>query len=171
MTQTLSEPKQVKLALAQIADARELLRLASDVLSAFGATEAMVEPPPAVVREGRQLEIGDPPQDLLDIAHEVIHQVFPEQLAQRALQHGTTPRDWLYRVYAVSCIPRSITEPVTTLVVMLAAVKFRLAPPVAAANRDAPGTPAQNTDSAARPLPGNFHFRDDGSRSERCSLE
>ena len=126
MTQTLSEPKQVKLALAQIADARELLRLASDVLSAFGATEAMVEPPPAVVREGRQLEIGDPPHDLLDIAHEVIHQVFPEQLAQRALQHGTTPRDWLYRVYAVSCIPRSITEPVTTLVVMLAAVKVGL---------------------------------------------
>ena len=126
MSQTPPDQEQVKLALAQIADARERLRLASDILSAPATAEVVQEAPPAVVREARQLEIGDPPQDLLDIAHEVIQQVFPEQLAQRALQHGTSPRDWLYRVYAVSCIPRSISEPVATIVVMLAAVKFGL---------------------------------------------
>ena len=126
MTQTLPEPEGVQLALRNIAEAREHLQLASDVLSAFGAPEAVEEASPAVVSEGRQLELGDPPQDLLDIAHEVIRQVFPEQLAKRALQDGATPRDWLYRVYAVSCAPRGITEPVATIVVMLAAVKFGL---------------------------------------------
>ena len=123
MSQTRPEPEGVQLALREIAEARARLRLASDALSAFGASEAVVEAPPAA---GRQLEIGAPPQDLLDIAHEVIQQVFPAQLAQRALEHGGTPRDWLYRIYTVSCAPRNITEPVATIVVMLAAVKFGL---------------------------------------------
>ena len=126
MTQTLPEPKTVQLALREIAEAREHLRLADDALSAFGTVEAVGETPAAAAREGRQLELGDPPHDLLDIAHEVIHQVLPEQLSQRALQAGASPRDWLYRVYTVSCVPRGIAEPMTTIVVMLAAVKFGL---------------------------------------------
>ena len=129
MTQALPEPEQVKLALSQIADARELLRLASDLLSAPATAAGMGEARPAVVREARQLHVGDPPhppQDLVDIAQVIIDEVLPQQLAQRALQHGTTPRDWLVRVYAVSCILRSITEPVATIVVMLTAAKFGL---------------------------------------------
>ena len=122
MTQRLLEPVQVQQALREIAAAREHLRLASDVLTAFGVVEA----PVAVAEESRQLAPGEPPHDLLDIAQELSHQVFPEQLAQRALQDGTTPRDWLYRVYTLSCAPRGITEPVATIVVMLAAVKFGL---------------------------------------------
>lgn len=93
MTQTLLEPDQVQLALQEIAEAREHLRLASDVLSVLATAEAVVEAPAVVAEEARQLEPGDPPQGLLDIAHEVIHKVFPEELAQRALQDGTTPRD------------------------------------------------------------------------------
>ena len=126
MTQRLLEPGQVQQALREIAEAREHLRLASDVLSAFGTTDTVGEELAAVAEEGRQLEIGEPPQDLLDITHELSNQAFPEQLAQRALQDGTTPRDWLYRVYTVSCVPRGIVEPVATIVVMLAAVKFGL---------------------------------------------
>lgn len=125
MTQTLLEPKAVQLALREIAEAREHLRLASDALSAFGTTESAEEAPTALAHEGRQLELGAR-HDFFDIAHEVVHQVFPEQLAQRALHAGASPREWLYRVYTVSCVPRGITEPVTTLVVMLAAVKFGL---------------------------------------------
>ncbi|MCY3781365.1 MAG: M23 family metallopeptidase, partial [Chloroflexi bacterium] len=125
-SQTLLEPEHVDLALRQIADARELLRQASDTLSAPATSVVVQEGKPGVPREGRQLDIGGPPQDLLDIAQAVIHQVFPEQLAQRALQHGTSPRDWLYRVYTVSIVPRGISEPVATMVVMLAAVKFGL---------------------------------------------
>ncbi|MCE2473527.1 MAG: hypothetical protein J4G18_16850 [Anaerolineae bacterium] len=90
------ESEQVTLALRKIAEAREHLRLAGDVLSALNTADVTQESPAAVVGEGRQLELGAP-QDILDIAHEVIHQVFPEQLAQRARQDGTTPRDWLYR--------------------------------------------------------------------------
>ena len=127
MTQTLPEPEGVQLALREIAEARQHLQLASDALSAFDTTEAAGKAPaPVVLREPRSQEIGAPPQDLLDIAHEVIQQVLPDQLAQRALQAGASPRDWLHRVYTVSCVPRGITEPVTTLVVMLAAVKFGL---------------------------------------------
>ncbi len=126
MSLTLSESEQANLALREIAEAREHLRLASDILSASATAEVTQKAPVAVVREARQLEIGEPPHDLFNIAHEVIHQVFPEQLAQRAFQHGTSPRDWLYRVYVLSCTSRGITEPVATLVVMLAAVKFGL---------------------------------------------
>lgn len=126
MTQMQPEPEGVQLALSEIAEARVHLQLASDVLSALDTSEVTQESPAAVVSEGRQLELGEPPHDLLDIAHEMIHQVFPEQLAQRARQDGTTPRDWLYRAYAVSCVPRGIIEPVATIVVMLAAVKFGL---------------------------------------------
>lgn len=127
MTQPLPEPKTVQLALREIAEAREHLRLASDVLSAIGASEAtQAMPLSAVARKARQLEIETLPQGLLDIAHEVIRQVLPEQLAQRALQAGASPRDWLYRVYTVSGVPRGISEAVATMVVMLAAVKFGL---------------------------------------------
>lgn len=126
MSERLPEPGQVKLALQEIAEAREHLRLAGDILSAFGTAEGVEEAPAAVAEEARQLDPGEPPRDLLDIAHEVIQQVFPERLAQRAVQDGRTSRDWLYRVYAVSCAPRGIAEPVATLVVMLAAVKFGL---------------------------------------------
>ena len=122
MTQRLPEPEQVKLALREIAAAREHLQLASDVLGTFGVTEV----PGIIAEEARQLEPGEPPRDLLDIAHEVIQQVLPEQVEQRALQDGTTARDWLYRVNVVSCAPRGIAEPVATLAVMLAAVKFGL---------------------------------------------
>ena len=126
MSQTRPEPGQVKLALREIAEAHEHLRLASDILSASATAKAVGAAPSSSARESRQLDIGAPPQDVLDIAHEVIHQVFPELLAQRALEHGATPRDWLQRVYTLSCVPRGIAEPVTTLVVMLAAVKFGL---------------------------------------------
>ncbi len=67
MSQTLSDPEQVKLALGQIAEAREHLRLASDILSAPAPSTVMPEALPAVVRKARQLEIGDPPHDLLDM--------------------------------------------------------------------------------------------------------
>lgn len=126
MNQTRTEPESVQLALREIAEAREHLRVASDALNVFGTTEAVGEAAPVVLREPRQLEIGASPQDLLDITHEVIHQVFAERLAQRALEHGSSPRDWLHQVYIVSCVPRGITEPVTTIAVMLAAVKFGL---------------------------------------------
>ena len=119
MSQTLPEPAGVRQALREIAAAREHLLLASDALSAYGTAEA-------VVPEARQLETGELPGDLLDIAREVIHQVLPEGLAQRALQQGTTPRDWLYRVHTLSIAPRGISEPVATIVLMLAAVKFGL---------------------------------------------
>ena len=94
MTQRLLESEGVQLALREIAAAREHLRLAGEVLSAFDAVEAVEE---AVAEEARQLEPGEPPPDLLDIAHAVIQQVFPERLAQRARQDGTTARDWLNR--------------------------------------------------------------------------
>ena len=126
MTQRLPEPSQVQQALREIAAAREHLELASDTLTAFGVAEAVEEAPVAAASEARQLESGEPRQDLLDIAHEMIHQVLPKELAQRALQDGMTARDWLYRVYTVSCAPRGIAEPVATLAVMLAAVKFGL---------------------------------------------
>ena len=125
MSQTRPEPESVQLALREIAEAREHLRLAGDALSALGASEAVVEAPSAAAREGRQLEIGAP-QDLLDVAHEVVQQVLPGQLAQRAHEVGSAPRDWLYRVYSLSCAPRNIADPVATIVVMLAAVKFGL---------------------------------------------
>ena len=102
-----------------MAGAREHLLLASDALSAYATAEAAA---PA----GQQLELGEPPGDLLEIAHGAIQQVLPEGLARRAQQQGTAPRDWLYRVYRLSLAPRGISEPVTTLVVMLAAVKFGL---------------------------------------------
>ena len=127
MTQTLLVPDGVKRAQREIAEAREHLQLASDALSEIGSLEVTPAMPlSAVSHKGRQLEIGDPPQDLLDIAHEVIHRVFPTQLAKQALHAGASPRDWLHQVYAISCVPRGITEPVATLVVMLAAVKFGL---------------------------------------------
>lgn len=126
MTETLSEPGNVQLALKEIAEAQEHLRLASDILGAAATTEAVQESPPAVLRQPRQVAIGAPPHDLLDIAHEAVHQVFPEQLRQRAREHGAGPRDWLHRAHTLSIIPRGISEPVTTLVVMLAAVKFGL---------------------------------------------
>ena len=76
MSQTRPEQDGVQLALREIAEARAHLRLASDALSAFGASEADVEELTAAAHEGRQLEIGAP-QDLLDIAHEVVLQVLP----------------------------------------------------------------------------------------------
>ncbi|MCY3832001.1 MAG: M23 family metallopeptidase [Chloroflexi bacterium] len=126
MNQMRPEPEGVKLALNEIAEAREHLRLASDILGASVTTEAVQESPSAVLRRPRRLEFGSPPQDLLDIALEVIHQVFPEQLQQRAREHGTGPRDWLHRAHTLSIVPRGISEPVATIVVMLAAVKFGL---------------------------------------------
>ena len=126
MNRTPPEPESLKLALREIANAREHLRLASEVLSASAPVELKAEASPAVIQKSRQLDIGASPQDLLDIAYDVIHQVYPEQLAQRALKDGAKPRDWLRRVYTLSCVPRGIAEPVTTLVVMLAAVKFGL---------------------------------------------
>ncbi len=125
MSQTRPKPNGVQLALREIAEAREHLRLASDALSAFGAPEAVGEAPSAAAHEGRQLEIGAP-QDLLSVAHEVVLQVLPGQLARRAHEVGSAPRDWLYRVYSLSCAPRDIADPVATIVVMLAAVKFGL---------------------------------------------
>ena len=56
MTQRLLEPGQVQQALREIAEAREHLRLASDVLSAFGTTDTVGEELAAVAEEGRQLE-------------------------------------------------------------------------------------------------------------------
>ena len=126
MSQTLPEPEGVQLALREIAQAHAHLRLASDILSASATAAVLEQASPAVVHDARQLELGEPPHDLLDIGQEIIHQVFPEQLAQRALRHGTTLREWLYRVYNVSIAPRGITDPVATIVVMLAAVKFGL---------------------------------------------
>lgn len=125
MTQTPPEPEGVQLALREIAQAREHLRLAGDALSAIGTSEVTPAMPLSVAREGRQLDIGNA-RDFLDIAQKVIQKVFPEQLAQRALEDCASMRDWLYRVSTVSCAPRGISEPVTTLVIMLAAVKFGL---------------------------------------------
>ncbi|MCY3917961.1 MAG: hypothetical protein OXG49_18310 [Chloroflexi bacterium] len=79
MTQTLPEPEDVKLTLREIAAARQHLQLASDAPGAFDTREAAGESPSVDSREPR------PPQNLLDIAHDVIQQGLPEQLAQRAL--------------------------------------------------------------------------------------
>lgn len=126
MNQELPEPERVKLALSEIAEARQRLQLACDILNAPATAAGLGEAPPAAVHEPRQPNIAEPPQALFDLAHEVVQQIFPEPLAQRGLQHDTRPRDWLYRVYALSCAPRNITEPVATIVVMLAAAKFGL---------------------------------------------
>lgn len=126
MKQTLSEPEQVKLALREIAEARDRLQRASDALSRIGASAVSGERPPAAVAETRLLELEKPPRDLLDIAQVIIEQVLPRQLARKANQAGASPRAWLYRVHTVSIVPRGIAEPVTRIAVMLAAVKFGL---------------------------------------------
>ena len=125
MSQKLTEAEGVKLALSEIAEAREHLRRASEALSraetqASGATSS------GSALEARPLEIEDPPRDLLDIAQLIAEQVLPRQLAQITTQDGASPREWLSQAHSVSLAPRGITEPVTTLVVMLAAVKFGL---------------------------------------------
>lgn len=126
MKQTLPEPEQVKLALSHIDEAKERLQLASEILSPFAAAAVIPEVLPAGVGAGRQLDIGEPPQDVLDIAGAIIDSFLPGQLEKRANQHEASPRDWLYRVQRLSIAPRGIAEPVATLVVMLAAVKFGL---------------------------------------------
>lgn len=125
MNRTLPKRESLKLAQREIDEAREHLRLASDVLSAFNKSDVLGATSPAAVSEART-QVEAPPRDLLEIAHEVIHRIHPDRLAQRALEHGAKPRDWLRNVYTLSCVPRGITEPVASLTVMLAAVKFGL---------------------------------------------
>ncbi len=126
MTQTLPEPEGVKLALSHIDEAKEGLRLASEILSALMKAEARPEALPAGIGTGRQLDIGEPPTDILHLAQAIINSILPEQLTHRARERGATERDWLYRVQRLSIAPRGIAEPVATLAVMLAAVKFGL---------------------------------------------
>jgi len=121
MNQALPEMEQIQLARSEIAQAREHLRLASDALSK-AATEVTGENSPGA----RPAEAEETPGDLLDFAREIIEQVLPRPLAQKAKQDGAGSREWLTQVYIVSLAPRGIDEPVATLVGMLAAVKFGL---------------------------------------------
>ena len=126
MTQSLPEPDSLKRALREIAEARAHLERAGDALTALASPADAPQNPPKAADEARELALGPPPHDLLDIARGVSHQILPETLAQRASGAGERPRDWLYRVYSVSIAPRGISEPVASIVVMLAAVKFGL---------------------------------------------
>lgn len=119
-------PETVELALREIAVARRHLQVASDALGALAATEALGESPPVAPVAIPSLEIAERTHDLLDIAVAIIDEVLPGKLAQRANLAGAKPRGWLYQVYEISIAPRGIGESVTTLVVMLAAVKFGL---------------------------------------------
>ena len=121
--------------------------------------------------EAQQLAPGEPPQDLLDIAHAVIQQLFPDELAQRALQDGTTPRDWLYRVNVVSCVPRGIAEPVATLVVMLAAVKFGLRHQLLLQTETRLGLAHKARITHLDHFLETFISRDDGSGPQRRELQ
>ncbi len=112
----------LKLALSEIAAAQERLRRAAEILNA----DAPPASPGPALKQARPLELGSPPIDLLDIARAVIEPVLPQKLTERAAGAGERPRDWLYRVYSVSIAPRGISEPVASIVVMLAAVKFGL---------------------------------------------
>ena len=73
-----------------------------------------------------EISLGKPPHGLLDIAFVVINHILPKKLAQSAIKAATTPRDWLFQVYRLSCAPRGILEPVATIIIMLAAVRFGL---------------------------------------------
>lgn len=126
MNQTLPERESLKLAQREIDEAREHLRLASDVLNALSKSDVLEETSPAGVSDARSQELEAPPRDLLDFARAIIERLLPRKLAQKAHQAGAKPSDWLYRVYTVSIAPRGIHEPVATIIVMLAAVKFGL---------------------------------------------
>ena len=127
MTQTLPEPAQVKLALAQIADARERLRLASDVLKRVRRQRKpwWKRHLPSCAKGG-SWRLGIRRRIFSTSRTKSFIRSFPSNWRRERFSMAHRPRDWLYRVYAVSCIPRSITEPVATIVVMLAAVKFGL---------------------------------------------
>lgn len=126
MNQALPEQEQVKLALREVAVARERLQVAHDILSAIDRSAVAPAEPPAARVEARRADLGEAPQDLLDLAHAIIKRLLPGQLTRRANQAGASPRDWLYRVQTISIAPRGIDEPVATILVMLAAVKFGL---------------------------------------------
>ena len=122
MTKTGTEPDRVQLALLEIAEARARLRQANDILSEPQTSSGA--PPAAASAEGQATH--DQAQSLLEIAQTVIEDALPRQLERQATQAGASPRDWLEQVCAVSIAPRGFSEPVATLVVMLAAVKFGL---------------------------------------------
>ena len=122
MNPALTETELRRLALSEITQAREHLRLASDALSEAAAAE-VTDGPASSARPGATAETA---VDLLDFAQEIIEQALPGQLARKAKQDGAGSREWLTQVYKVSLAPRGIAEPVATLVVMLAAVKFGL---------------------------------------------
>ncbi len=126
MNQTMLKQEQVKLALREIAGARERLQRASDALNAVDASIYQQEPTLVDAAEARTLSLEEGPQDLLNIGRHIIERALPQQLAQKARRGGVSERDWLYRVNAISLAPRGIAEPVSSIVVMLAAVKFGL---------------------------------------------
>ena len=122
MNHALTETELRRLALSEIAQAREHLRLASDALSEAAGAEVTNR----TASSARPGAIGETVVDLLEFAQEIIEQALPRQLARKAKQDGVGSREWLTQVYKVSLAPRGIAEPVATLVVMLAAVKFGL---------------------------------------------
>ena len=125
MIQTMSEAEQVKLALQEIAEARERLHLAAEILSAIDAAAVSPNEPSAGPVEARQPKV-EAPQDLIGFAQAIIEGVLPLRMTDRANHASASPRDWLFRVQTISIAPRGIKEPVTTIIVMLAAVKFGL---------------------------------------------
>lgn len=72
----------------------------------------------ATIQSGEERQ--DPPAvDLLDLASNLLTRLLPFALSERAMEHNTTPRDFLYKVDSQSCAPRSITEPITIIHIMI----------------------------------------------------
>ena len=173
MTQTLPEPKTVQLALREIAEAREHLRLANDVLSAVATMESVGEAPAAVdAREGRQLDSWGAAAR----SSRYRPRGNPPGLTRAA---GADERFKLAQVRETGCIgcipcpvsPEALDEPVTTIVVMLAAVKFGLRHQLLLQTETRLGLAHKAPIAQSRPLPRNLPVRDGGSGPRRCALQ
>ena len=103
--------------------AREHLRLASDALSEAAAAEVTDW---TCIQRAPRRRSGKRPAICLISRRRSSSRFCPGQLALKAKQDGAGSREWLSQVYQVSLAPRGIAEPVATLIVMLAAVKFGL---------------------------------------------
>ena len=130
------------------------------------------EPTAPLKTVSAELDIGPPPHNLLDLALGLIAHIEPETLRHQAFLNNTSERDFLYRVYTYSCQPREIREPLTTILVMLAATLHGMSHPLIVEAEQtlgiAPKTPALNhaafvetfTAKLANSLPHGNELRD-----------
>ena len=81
---------------------------------------------PLIERVGIEHNQGPAPHNLLDIAQAIIEAALAGNLRQRALKNATTPRDYLFQSYTISCEPRGIMEPIATILIMIAAAQDQL---------------------------------------------